>query len=51
MRVNGQPDQNSVKSSVDVVSIVRSVDARATLSQLQNNTVIPQFDHPDNWCV
>lgn len=30
-----------------MVSVVQSRDARATLSQLQTSTVIPQFSHPD----
>lgn len=43
-----QSDQSSVKSYVGMVSVVQSMDARATLSQLQTSTVIPQFSHPGN---
>lgn len=43
-----QLDESNVKSCVEMVSVVQSMHARTTLSQLQTSTAIPQFSHPDN---
>lgn len=46
--VGEQLDKNSIKSGVEVVSVVQSTHASTTLLLLQSNTVIPHLNHPDN---
>lgn len=52
IQMKEQPDQRNVKKNISIcvqmVSVVQSMHARATLSQVWTSTVIPQFTHPDN---